>query len=264
MSEEERRAEQRMAAINSITGETNAQVLDGKRLNSAPITCRQVTAKLRELRLLDTHQQLKPIREWNAQQKSDIVKFYRGSGAEVHSVTDYTADEAGQFAFDSNLASQLLYRLLDEAAVNPDMQMQLDPWLIVVMNWGRFGGRVTHAANGDTNEPGGPLNSSLLAGDDPALGFTDSWIDRLHVLEAELGGPAVAVPALPGQPPAPPRPQAGRATSKLSYWLGDVTRLVVQTQLEMERVLGFLRQLLGGTARVVSQRVDARPREHQW
>ena len=75
------------------------------RHNRTAITSQQVVAQLRALELVAANRKLKPISQWSAQQKSDIVKFMRGRSGIVSSRPSYT--DEGTFMSDMHLTEQV-------------------------------------------------------------------------------------------------------------------------------------------------------------
>ena len=244
----ERHKRLHLAAVNSVTGETNALALTARRYNNTSLTSQQVVAELRALQLVDGRQ-LRPLSQWTAQQTGDIVKFIRGRRAVVHSRPSY-ADEA-TFSLDVQLTSRLQDMLSAEADINSDMAVHFDPYMIAIQNWGPVYGGTVNRVDGVTNEPGSAANPNLLPGGAPQgidRGINQTWGNRMDVLDHQLGGV--------GQVDAP--------GCRLSYWNNDVTTLLVATPEERNQALAWIRQLLGAGSSVVWQEVRHHAVPVQW
>jgi hypothetical protein len=185
------------AAVNSVTGETNAQRQAAKQANYTSFTPQQLVALLTALNVVvgsGASRQLKPSSQWSAQQLSDIVKFYRGRQELVISRLGYAGDEEA-YGIEGRLAAELVNSLSAAAEGDADMAGQFDPFIIAVQDWGPVYGGLVNRVNGVTNEPGSAANPSLLHGGQPIgddRGINQTWAQRMNVLDGMLGGPGQA------------------------------------------------------------------------
>ena len=101
-----------LAAINSVTGETNAQVEAKKAIFQPALSSTEVGAKLRAAGVVSSSGSLKRLPQWSAEQLRDIVVWWRSREL-------VRCGRGG----DSQLVSQLQDALQLESKLNRDMAL---------------------------------------------------------------------------------------------------------------------------------------------
>ena len=126
---DQQRKRLRPSAINSVTGETNAQVvaaIEAAWMSTTPrLSAQALAAEVVALRLIDKHGDVKPLAQWTFEQRSAAVKLWRSQAPMelVLDPADYDGDEAA-CNYDLHLLSTFQCKLTAEAKVNADMSLQ--------------------------------------------------------------------------------------------------------------------------------------------
>ena len=115
----------RPSAINSITGETNREVVAAIESAHHLITSKALVAKVRALGLLNRHGDVKPMARWTHEQRSAAVKLWRVLGTKTCDVRAYGGDR-GAWKGDMQIVLDVEGMLSEEADVNAEMSLHFD------------------------------------------------------------------------------------------------------------------------------------------